>query len=162
MADISPITTARFWSKVSVQPSTKDCWEWQGALIRGGYGNFRAPELGRRANYGAHRIAYRLANGTFPPDGLVVRHKCDNPRCVNPFHLEPGTKADNSMDMVQRGRHVPRDQAGEKNGAAKLTREKVEEIRRRSEAGETNVSIAASFGVTHQMISKIKKGYFWK
>ena len=162
MATISPITTARFWSKVSVQKSTKVCWEWQGALDGSGYGNFRVPELGHRSNFGAHRIAYNLANGDLPSEGLVVRHKCDNPKCVNPFHLEEGTKADNSMDMLERGRYVIRDQAGEKNGSAKLNLGKVAEIRRRGELGETNVSIASSFGVTHQLVSKIRKGYFWK
>jgi hypothetical protein len=64
--------------------------------------------------------------------------------------------------MLERGRYIVRDQAGEKNGAAKLNLEKVAEIRRRGALGETNVSIAASFGVTHQLVSKIIKGYFWK
>ncbi|QJD54916.1 hypothetical protein PssvBMR7_gp29 [Pseudomonas phage MR7] len=38
--------------------------------------------------------------------GVIVRHTCDNSRCVNPEHLEPGTPADNSRDMVQRGRSL--------------------------------------------------------
>lgn len=35
---------------------------------------------------------------------LVVRHKCDNLRCVNPEHLEIGTLADNNKDRAKRGR----------------------------------------------------------
>lgn len=160
MADISPITVARFWSKVSVTKSEKSCWEWQGCTDSSGYGNFRVPQFGR-VNIGAHRISYMLYNGVFPPEGMVIRHRCDNPRCVNPLHLEYGTKKDNAQDAVERGRYPKQDRSGESNGAAKLDWQKVREIRRRAAKGEANTSIAKDFGVTHQMVSKIKLGYFW-
>jgi len=51
----------------------------------------------------AHRFAYQFYIGEIPP-GNVIRHKCDNPSCVNPDHLEIGTPADNSKDMTNRGR----------------------------------------------------------
>lgn len=50
-----------------------------------------------------HRVAWELANGPIPA-GLVIRHKCDNPPCVNVDHLELGTVADNVRDRDQRGR----------------------------------------------------------
>ena len=60
-------------------------------------------ELGARVR--SHRVAYALANGMVMPDPeLVVRHKCDNPRCIRAEHLELGTHKDNIADAVSRGR----------------------------------------------------------
>lgn len=54
----------------------------------------------------AHRVAYADSVGVpiSALKGLVVRHKCDDPRCVNPDHLLPGTQADNMRDMSLRRR----------------------------------------------------------
>ena len=76
------------------------CWEWQGPIATTGYGTF--PWEGRREY--AHRIAWTLIHGEEIPAGMVVRHTCDNPPCVRPDHLLIGTKAENSRDMVERGR----------------------------------------------------------
>jgi hypothetical protein len=97
-------TQARFWSKVDVHIDDRECWLWRGAKTGNGYGNFSVPELGTKAP--AHRVAYWLATGSYPEFGFVVRHKCDNPICVNPHHLEIGTQTDNMLDMVARGRRI--------------------------------------------------------
>lgn len=45
----------------------------------------------------AHRVAYIKCHGPIP-DGVWVRHKCDNPRCINVQHLELGTQSQNELD----------------------------------------------------------------
>lgn len=86
----------RFWAKVNV---TDECWLWTAQINQNGYGMFSVKGLPVRA----HRFAYELLVGPIP-DGMVVRHACDVPSCVNPSHLLVGTQADNLRDMRQRGR----------------------------------------------------------
>lgn len=91
----------RFFDKVEVKES--GCWEWTGA-IRGksGYGCIKVN--GKVAN--AHRFSFILHNVEIPK-GLLVRHICDNRKCVNPDHLILGTYKDNYDDAVKRGRITP-------------------------------------------------------
>lgn len=89
----------RFWPKVSVA-GDDECWNWNGAKNKG-YG-FLSSQRGK-APYKAHRISYLIHKGALN-DGMVIRHKCDNPSCVNPNHLEQGTQKQNANDMVCRGR----------------------------------------------------------
>lgn len=51
----------------------------------------------------AHRFVFEELNGPLPPE-VLVRHSCDKRNCIEPFHLEAGTPAQNSADMVQRDR----------------------------------------------------------
>lgn len=101
----------RFWSKVN-QAGPDDCWEWQASRNHSGYGSFGLGYTMR----GAHRIAYAIANGGELPEGQLVRHKCDNPPCCNPAHLEIGTAKDNTNDMMERGRHGTLGKTHCKNG----------------------------------------------
>lgn len=91
-----PPVAVRFWQNVQ---KTDTCWLWTGSVSGNGYGTIYAD--GKRE--GAHRVAWMLANGAIP-NGLLVRHKCDNPICVRADHLELGTGADNMRDMIERGR----------------------------------------------------------
>lgn len=102
---LSPQDVLRFWSYVD--QSSSDCWIWtRGRKGPESYGTFKYfCEIDRRWKVrGAHRLSWKLMNGPIP-EGLIVRHKCDNPPCVRPDHLALGTHADNMHDAVSRGRH---------------------------------------------------------
>lgn len=145
----------RFWRNVD-KGAPDDCWPWLGGS-KNGYGHFK---LVSYVTVGAHRCAYAFGQGQ-SPGRMLVCHRCDNPPCCNPDHLFLGTDADNTHDMLAKGRWRSGDHRGEQNGYAKVTAAQVETIRRRILAGETNVAIAADYGVTHQAISRIRRGKSW-
>ena len=92
---LPPITTldaARFWSKVDVS-GAKECWLWNGAIGKTGYGHFSL--IRARVTY-AHRVAYALLKGDMS-DGLELDHLCRVRHCVNPEHLEPVTPTTNVL-----------------------------------------------------------------
>jgi hypothetical protein len=97
------------------------CWDWQRAKDKDGYGKIT---VGRR-HLRAHRHSWELVNGPMP-DELLACHACDNPGCVNPAHIFPGTHKDNHDDRGRKGRTA----TGERGGGAKLTAEQVAVIRR--------------------------------
>ena len=52
-------------------------------------------------------ITWALA-GDIPSRGLVVRHKCDNHRCIHPLPLEVGTQSANLVDQRRTGARRPK------------------------------------------------------
>lgn len=74
------------------------CWEWQATLTHCGYGSFKYDGRMREA----HRVAWRLLVGEIP-EGMLVLHKCNNKRCINPNHLYLGDYHDNAMDRAKDG-----------------------------------------------------------
>lgn len=83
-------------------PLTDGCREWTGLRNQHGYGILHMRGVSER-NLFAHRVAWEQANGPIP-DGLFVLHRCDNPPCLRLDHLFLGTKAENTEDMIDKGR----------------------------------------------------------
>jgi hypothetical protein len=148
----------RFWPKVMRPMGWDQCWPWTASKDLSGYGHFK---LKSYVDARASRVSYALYYNA-SPGKLFVCHTCDNPGCVNPLHLFLGTCQDNSTDMVRKGRwRGPPDAKGENNGAAKLTAAQVATIRELIRLGLSNTAIAQRFAVTHQLISKIRRGRAW-
>lgn len=107
---------------------------------------------GQRKYIRMHRAKFFDAHGYWPP---VVRHKCDNPRCINVDHLEPGTVADNNRDRNERGRNA--NVNGERNPVHKLTGAQVVELKELAKT-MTRKALAERFGINLRHVFRILSG----
>ena len=142
----------RFFKRVGKLDS--GCWLWLGSLNTG-YGQFRRDD---GSIVLAHRFSYVLHNEN-AVDGLVVMHKCDTPRCVNPDHLMLGTQAENVKDMHIKGRAKKRCLNGVDHGMSKLTETQVREIR---DSKETGPAIAQKMGISTTTVYDVRNRRIWK
>jgi len=141
----------RFKAKYSKQDT--GCWEWGAAVTGSGYGGIKI----NGKMVGAHVAAYELFIGSVP-EGLEIGHKCDNPLCVNPEHLEAITHQENMRQQKERDRHA----RGSRNVFAKLTEASVIEIKRLLDADVSGKDVAELFNVQPSAVSKIKLGKTWR
>lgn len=130
---------------------TDFCWLWTGGHTRLGYG--RLFFQGRFVM--AHRLMYQLTTGEDITNKVIRHYVCDNPPCVNPDHLRSGTKHENSLDAVSKGRHAH----GEKASYSKLTEDAVRAIRA---DGRIHKLIAADYGISRRTVGHIKSRAIWK
>lgn len=134
----------RFWSKVHIG-SPDECWEWGGVITVRGYGLFTSHGV----DILAHRAAFIFANNKDIPPGLVVRHSCNNPACVNPAHLSIGTQADNMRDRYS------------VEGSTVATEESVLEMRRLRLEGWTYARLSEEFDISITQARAIINGKYW-
>jgi hypothetical protein len=139
----------RFWEKVA-RGEPDECWEWQAGRTSKGYGSFYIKGKNKRA----HRVAYLLANGEAPPDGLFVMHSCDNPPCVNPAHLSAGSHRQNTDDRIAKGRAV--------YSTVVLAPCDVASIRQRVADGEKAADVGRAFNISYQRLYKLLHGETYK
>lgn len=78
----------------------KGCHVWQGPVTVKGY----IMHTHRAYRTQGHRISYMLKHGVRLRKDQLVCHDCDNRRCWNDDHHWIGSPAQNSLDMVKKGR----------------------------------------------------------
>ena len=141
----APIKDVKAWVKQRTTVDENGCWIWHGATFH--FGHAKVFWGGKHLK--GHRIAYEAFVGRIPA-GLVVRHTCDVPGCLNPEHLLVGTQADNRRDCVERGRHA----TGSRVHTSKLT----EAQRAHIACSEASTSeLARRYGVDTSTIRRVKR-----
>jgi hypothetical protein len=160
----------RFWKFVDKagpipehRATLGQCWVWSGYRKQGknqGYGELAIGPKGRQEKLRAHRISWELHNGEIP-SGLIVLHRCDNPPCVNPEHLELGTKFDNVRDMDVKGRRRIR-LPNVTSDKPVFTGEDILNIRNACSTGTSVLELAYIFESTRSHIDAIVTGASWK
>jgi hypothetical protein len=146
----------RFERQYEPEPNS-GCHLWIGATttVRGQtYGLISVKEGVRWRTRKASRVGWELEKGPIP-EGQMLCHRCDNPLCVNPAHLFPGTQFDNMADAKTKGRHRGGHPAGEAHPRAKLTAQQVDMIRNSENSAD---ALAAQFGVTPEQIRNVRAG----
>jgi hypothetical protein len=144
----------QFWARVN---KTETCWLWTGATLPFGHGHLGRRVDGVNVDHLAHRFAWEATYGPIPSDACVL-HRCDVPACVRPDHLFIGSKADNNQDRTSKGRgHI-----GERHPSAKLTADKVRQLRELYAKGLTQRALADRFGVSQIVVSRIVRRVAWK
>jgi hypothetical protein len=152
---------ARFFAHVK---KTRGCWVW---------GNIRkvAPAQNQH-RYGmfsvdgrivpAHVYSWRLHHRGAPvPRGKLVKHSCDNKRCVNPQHLSVGTHGDNLREAFARKRHPRCERVFSAAEVRKIrTLLKQHEKYRRLARATSDTGLAKKYSVGRSTIQRIKWGRY--
>ena len=127
------------------------CWEYPLALNAYGYAVLRRKEFKKlfgKSMLFLHNLIYELLVGKIP-EGKELDHKCRNPKCCCPFHLQPVSHKKNIRRAALQ---------------TKLTNEEVKEIRKKmgSEYKWTKcVKLGKKYGVSGQQIKNICTGKCW-
>ncbi|WP_418134573.1 HNH endonuclease signature motif containing protein [Bacillus velezensis] len=136
---------------IEYEITKEGCWEC--SSHRRDDAGYTVIRRGGRAPQRLHRYVYQLINGPLESH-QVVMHKCDNPSCFNPDHLEVGSHADNVQDKVQKNRQC----RGVTNWSSKLTEEEVIAIRQDT---RSHIAISKDYNVNRATIGQIKRRETW-
>lgn len=154
MKDVLCPLESRFWNNVDKR-GENECWEYKGTPSQ------TYPVIRRHGKQiRASRFSYELHYGSIPK-GLLVCHRCDNPRCVNPAHLFLGTAKDNANDMINKGRW--NGAKGEQVKGSRFKEADIQFIRQCDLDKSMSVEqLAKKYGVYKYYIRKIQRKEYWK
>jgi len=149
----------RLWSRVVL--SDTGCLEWTGGVNKQGRGCIGVRDASRPNGIRmelTHRVAWTEVNGPIP-DGKFVLHHCDNPVCCNVWdtenHCYLGDQVINMQERSAHGRH-------HQGIGRSITKELIQEIRQRLDAGEQGIALAREYSLSPQNISCIRLRQSWK
>lgn len=144
----------RRWLMAHVSHTGTACLTWPYGVSEEGYGKIAENERWRNAS----RVMCEIVHGPPPSTRHQAAHSCGkgHEACVNPIHLYWGLPVENMADQVGHGTRA----RGERQGNAKLTEADVFEIRRLA-ASLTQKEIAARFGISKQLTSRIVRRERW-
>jgi hypothetical protein len=117
------------------------CWVWRRGTDQDGYAQTCVSKKTRRAA----RVYYERFRGPIP-QGLDIDHLCRVRSCVNPHHLEPVTRTENTR----------------RGNMAKLSCAKAKRIRELLRGGATASAVAEMFGVHSRTIRDVRNGKSWR
>ena len=144
--------------KYTLPEPNSGCWLWIGACAADGYPRITIGSMkdGTKKSVRVTRLVCEEAHGL--PEGMHALHKCDNPICINPDHLYPGTPKQNVKDCFDRNRRT-QVKFGPDNPAARLTEKDVCAIR---ESKLKLRELAVEYGISISNISMIRSGRRWR
>ena len=161
---VNPTMFAESYIKHHCIRNANGCWEWQRSTDKRGYGIMKHRYLGKDWMY-THRAMWTCLNGTIP-EGMILLHSCDNPKCCNVEHLSLGTHKDNTADMLAKGRQKSKlkdkDVLLIKETLKFIDRYNQEKNIKDGKISVTYAKIAECFNVSTATIKLIHKGKTWK
>ena len=104
-----------------------------------------------------HRRLWMMNNPKLKQE-TVIMHTCNNPSCINPWHLREGTQSENIHQMYDEGRG----NKGQKSNLSNYSDELIEEVLRESKAGKSDEELEGHFGISKVYIYQLKRGIWRK
>ena len=150
------VTDIYLWNRLiygSAVDTETGCWMWLRGTTSRGYGSFTM----KKKVYSCHRSIYRLHHNTAMHQSVLVCHKCDTRRCINPDHLFLGTAKDNTQDAVKKRRMA----YGDRHGCVCISEAQAIEVKNNLDDGVKCMDISRSLGISFHIVYDIKRGKTW-
>lgn len=131
--------------EITVKIKANGCYEAITKSLRKGYPTLN---IGGKT-VSAHRHVYAKTHNVVLHPTVIIKHRCDNRLCINPAHLEAGTKQENNQEAWDRGRREPR-------RYTRLAPDVVRAIRREPRS-VSHATVAEKYGVSRPSVIDIRK-----